>query len=77
MSQMGMQMPGAQRGRKAALNVYTGMSFVAMVALLVATIFVFGAATTVAPEEGLMAPLKLHEPGRDIRTLPNATTGRD
>ncbi len=72
MSQMGMQMPGAQRGRKASLNIYTGMSFVAMVALLVATIFVFRAAHTVAPEEGAMGVLKLHEPGRDIRNLPNA-----
>jgi len=72
MSQMGMQMPGAQRGRKASLNIYTGLSMVAMLALLVATIFVFRAAQTVAPEDGIMGVLKFHEPGRDIRNLPNA-----
>lgn len=71
MSQMGMQMPGAQRGRKASLNIYTGMSFVAMLALLVATIFVFRAASTVAPEDGPMGVLKLHEPGKNISKLPN------
>lgn len=71
MSQMGMQMPGAQRGRKASLNIYTGMSFVAMIALLVATIFVFRAAHTVAPEEGAMGVLKLHDPGKNISELPN------
>lgn len=75
MSQMGMQMPGAQRARKASLNVYTGMSLVAMIALLVATIFVFRAAQVVAPEEGAMGVLKLHESGKDIRSLPNA--GKD
>ncbi|MFU8827941.1 MAG: hypothetical protein ACNA8P_00745 [Phycisphaerales bacterium] len=71
MSQMGMQMPGAHRSRKPVLNIYTGMSFVAMIAVLIATIFVYSAAAIVAPEEGLMAPLKLHEAGRDIRNLPN------
>ena len=74
MSQMGMQMPGAQRARKASLNVYTGMSLVAMIALLVATVFVFNAASTVAPKEGPMGALKLHEPGKMItnNNLPNA-----
>lgn len=72
MSQMGMQMPGAQRGRKASLNIYTGMSLVAMLALLVATIFVFQAAYTVAPEDGAMGVLKLHTPGQNISNLPNA-----
>jgi hypothetical protein len=72
MSQMGMQMPGAQRGRKASLNIYTGLSFVAMLALLVATIFVFQAAYTVAPEGGAMGVLKLHKPGQNISNLPNA-----
>ncbi|MFG0293049.1 MAG: hypothetical protein ACIAQF_00840 [Phycisphaerales bacterium JB065] len=75
MSQMGMQMPGAQRARKASLNVYTGMSLVAMIALLVATIFVFNAARTVAPSADALGVLKLHEPGKMIQNkdLPNAT----
>lgn len=70
MSQMGMQMPGAQRSRKPALNIYTGLSLVAMLTVLVATIFVYRAASLVAPESGPMGALKLQESGRDVK-LPN------
>ncbi len=41
MSQYGMQMPGGQMQRGAAMNIYTGLLFLAVVALLAACVFVF------------------------------------
>jgi hypothetical protein len=41
MSQYGMQMPGGQARRGATMNIYTGLLFVATVALGAACVFVF------------------------------------
>lgn len=41
MSQMGMNLPGATRRRGATMDVYTGLLFVAVVALIAACAVVF------------------------------------
>ncbi len=64
MSQLGMQMPGAQRSRRATPNVYTGLLLAAVTALAVATVIVFLQAQKVAPGEGMLDVLKLQEPER-------------
>lgn len=50
MSQFGMQMPGGRRRQAASPDVYTGLLFLAVVALGVACGFVFMAASTVGPD---------------------------
>lgn len=50
MSQFGMQMPGGQLRRGPSLNVYTGLLFVAVVALAVACLFMFQAASKVGAD---------------------------
>ena len=49
MSQYGMQMPGGQARRGATMNVYTGLLFVATVALAAACVFVFLQSGNVSP----------------------------
>lgn len=44
MSQFGMNMPGGQMRRGASMNVYTGLLFLAVVALAAACVFMYGAA---------------------------------
>ena len=41
MSQMGMNLPGATRRRAATMHIYTGLLFVAVVALIAACAVVF------------------------------------
>ncbi len=41
MSQMGMNLPGASRRRNATMDIYTGLLFVAVVALIAACAVVF------------------------------------
>ncbi len=41
MSQMGMNLPGATRRRTASMDIYTGLLFVAVVALIAACAVVF------------------------------------
>ena len=41
MSQMGMNLPGATRRRGATMDIYTGLLFVAVVALIAACAVVF------------------------------------
>lgn len=65
MSQLGMQMPGsAARRRGPAMNVYTGLLFLAVVALGAAVAMVWMSATELSPEEGPMAPFTLQEEGQ-------------
>ncbi len=65
MSQYGMQMPGTQRPRRAAPNIYTGLMLCAVAALATAVVFVGMAAMTVAPADaGLLGVLKLQDPDR-------------
>jgi hypothetical protein len=47
MSQFGMQMPGGRMKRTASMNVYTGLLFAAVVALAVASGFMWRAASSV------------------------------
>ena len=69
MSQLGMQLPGAQRARRAAPDVYTGLLMLAVVLLVVALVAVFFRAQSLAPEEGPLGVFKLQDPDRV--TLPN------
>lgn len=63
MSQMGMQLPGAQRKRSPSINVYTGMMLCAVAALAAATALMFLAASRIGPDEGPMGALKVHPKG--------------
>lgn len=65
MSQLGMQMPGAQRARKARMNVYTTLLLAAVLVLVAANAIVYLNASKVAPADaGLMGPFTMHEEGR-------------
>lgn len=66
MSQLGMQMPGAQRTRSAGPNVYSGLLLGAVVCLMVAVGFLFYAGTMVGPGGGMMAALKIHPAGQKL-----------
>jgi len=61
MSQLGMQLPGSQRARKAQPNVYTGLLLFATVALLFAVVLTFLNLGKVAPEEGAMGAFKFQD----------------
>ena len=63
MSQLGMQLPGSQRARKAQPNVYTGLLLFATVALLFAVVLTFMNLQKVAPGEGAMDAFKFQESG--------------
>lgn len=52
MTQFGMQMPGGRARRSAALNVYTGLLFCAVVALAVGCGFMWVAASKLSPSPG-------------------------
>lgn len=64
MSQLGMQLPGAQARRGASMNVYTGLMFVAVVCLIAAIVVVFRAGTMLAPEG---QPWKVHPAQQPVR----------
>jgi len=64
MSQMGMQLPGAQRARRSTPDVFTGLLFLAVVLLIAALVVVFFQAQALAPEEGPLGVLKLQDPDR-------------
>lgn len=66
MSQFGMQMPGARAKRAASINVYTGLLFVAVVALLAACAMAYINGTKISPDG---QPWKIHQQGRI--TLPS------
>lgn len=59
MSQFGMQMPGGARRRAATMNIYTGMVFLSVVALAVATAAMYQAGAKVGPDGNAF---KLQEP---------------
>ncbi|HMN39598.1 MAG TPA: hypothetical protein PKE29_02055 [Phycisphaerales bacterium] len=63
MSQYGMQMPAGQMQRGASMNVYTGLLFAAVVALLAATIFVFMQGQIIGPEGNALAVHPQASPG--------------
>lgn len=61
MSQFGMQMPGGRMKRSASMTVYTGLLFLAVVALAVASGFMYLAAGKVGANGD---PFGLQEPGK-------------
>jgi len=65
MSQFGMQMPGGRQARAASMNVYTGLLFLATVALAAACVFMWVQGTKVAKPGSPLAPIMgIQEPGR-------------
>lgn len=64
MSQFGMQMPGARAKRAASINVYTGLLFVAVVALIAACAMTYINGAKISPDG---KPWKIH---KDRITLP-------
>jgi len=69
MSQFSMQLPGASKPRP-PINIYTGLLFLAVATLAMATAFVHQQATLVAPQEGALGALALQQEG--AVELPNA-----
>lgn len=49
MTQFGMNMPGGQLQRSATMNVYTGLLFLAVLALIAACVFVALQSRKIAP----------------------------
>ncbi len=72
MSQFGMQMPAGQMQRGASMNVYTGLLFAAVVALLAASIFVFMQGQIIGPDGNAFAtyPQKSAGGDYDLSKLP-------
>lgn len=58
MSQFGMQMPGGRLKRTASMNIYTGLMFLAVIALLAACGFMWVAGTSIGPDGN---PLGVHD----------------
>lgn len=67
MSQMGMQLPGAQRKRAPSINVYTGLAMCAVASLAAAVVLVYLAAVKVGPDAGPLGALKLHPQGQTLK----------
>ena len=69
MSQLGMQLPGAQRTRRATVDEFTALMFAVVVILIgaIAVVYLFGA-TKVAPGSGPLDAVKMQNP--DSVTLP-------
>jgi hypothetical protein len=61
MSQFGMQMPGGRLKRSASMNVYTGLLFCTVLALAVASGFMWMAASKVGVDN---SPFQLQQPGK-------------
>ncbi|MEZ6210823.1 MAG: hypothetical protein R3B46_06185 [Phycisphaerales bacterium] len=63
MSQLGMQMPGSQRGIRPRMNVYTGLALVAVVCLAAAVVMVARAGMQIGPksvENPMMRAISVH-----------------
>lgn len=63
--QMGMQMPGAGGRRRPAMNIYTGLAFLAVVCLgvAVALVWISGAKLGPADANPAMRPLTVQDEG--------------
>ncbi|MFG0256842.1 MAG: hypothetical protein ACF8GE_02965 [Phycisphaerales bacterium JB043] len=59
----GMQMPGGGAHSGPQMNVYTGLSFLATIALVAAIVIVYVNSQKIAPA-GASNPLQVHDPGR-------------
>lgn len=58
MSQYAMNMPGGAAQRRASMDIYSGLLFLAVVCLAAASVFVWMQGAKIAPDG---QPLKLHE----------------
>ncbi len=74
MSQLGLNLPGQMGPRKAQMNVYTGLMFLAVVCLGAACAMVWKSATVVSPAQGPTAPFELQQESTSAGAvqLPNA-----
>jgi hypothetical protein len=61
MSQYGMQMPAGQAQRGPTMNIYTGLLFAAVVALLAASVFVYTQGKLIGPGGDPFSIHKLNE----------------
>lgn len=57
MSQYGMQMPGGSASRSASMNIYTGLLFAAVIALIAACAWMYLQGAKIAPDG---QPFKMH-----------------
>ncbi len=67
MSQFGMQMPGGRARRSSSMNVYTGLLFCAVVAMGVASGFMWMAAKGVSPNPG--NPFEMQKTGSGAKIV--------
>jgi hypothetical protein len=65
-----MQMPAGQIQRGASMNVYTGLLFAAVIALLAASAFVYVQGKSIAPDENPLSTYPSTGSGYDISKLP-------
>lgn len=63
MSQYGMQMPAGQLQRGATMNIYTGLLFAAVLALLAACVYVFMQGKIIGPNGDALSVHKAAEGG--------------
>ncbi|MDX2117352.1 MAG: hypothetical protein SFY96_04130 [Planctomycetota bacterium] len=61
MAQFGMKLPGGSGARAAGMDVYTALGFLAVVALLIATVAMYFAASRVGPDGNAFG---IQEPGK-------------
>jgi len=61
MAQFGMRLPGGQAARSSSLDVYTTLAFLSVVALLIATVAMYFAASRVGKDGN---PFGMQEAGR-------------
>ncbi|MBX3365547.1 MAG: hypothetical protein KF866_12390 [Phycisphaeraceae bacterium] len=68
MNQFGMQMPGGRARRAAGVDVYTGLLFLAVAALILATAVLWMQGSKIGPKG---SPFAVHEGGKiDLKDPP-------
>jgi hypothetical protein len=69
MSQYGMQMPAGQMQRGATMNIYTGLLFAAVLALLSACVYMYMQGKVIGPNGEALAVHKAPESGKFADTV--------
>ena len=64
MSQYGMQMPAGQLQRGATMNIYTGLLFAAVIALLAACVYMFMQGKVIGPSGDALSVHPAPEAGK-------------
>jgi len=62
--QIGMQMPGGRSGGGSGIDIFTGLMFIAVLALLAATVVAYVQGGKIAPEGDAFA---MHEKDKPVR----------